>query len=82
MHIEIPMSAGGCGHATSITYPIDLVGPCHFADLEGHKASTMKARGLKNEFLHRFKTKLPLVKGIWFLLICRPMTEGIEILKK
>ena len=65
-----------------MTHPIDLVGPCHFAILEGHKANAIKARGLKNEFLHRFKTKLPLDKGIWFLLICRPMTESIEIPKK
>jgi len=47
-----------------MTYPIDLEGPCHFATLEGHKANTIKARGFKNEFLHRFKTKLSLVKGI------------------
>ena len=65
-----------------MTYPIDLVGPCHFATLEGHKANTIKARGFKNEFLHKFKTKLPRVKGIWFSFICRPMTEGIEIPKK
>ena len=58
--------------------------PCRplYGTLEGHKANTIKARGFKNEFLHRFKTKLPQDTGIWFLLINRPMTEDIEIPKK
>ena len=81
--VPCPGDLSNPGNVSSLfkTYPIDLVGPCHFANLEGHKANVIKARGLKNEFLHRFKTKLPQDTGIWFLLICRPMTEDIEIPK-